>query len=164
MKWALLLCGDLNCCIENIDRNTKRTDHSSNILKGLLLQLNLEDSFRFLIPNLVKFSYSNNSGTYQSLIDYICVSKYMNGQTKWVDIKNVPKIPDHKAVVLSLNVNYNKGPGYWKLNISWLENQEYIDSVIDIIKNTVKDELNPYMIWDLCKIKIKEFSIKFCHK
>ena len=53
----------------------------------------------------------------------------MNGRTKWVNIKNVPKIPDHKAVVMSLDVIYNKGPGNCKLNISWVENKEYKDSV-----------------------------------
>ena len=85
------------------------------------MKLNLEDSYRFLHPNVKKYTYSNSTGTSQSRIDYIFVSKYMNGQVKKVNIKHIPKIPDHKAVEITLAMKYDRGTGYWKLNVNYLE-------------------------------------------
>ena len=56
-----------------------------------------------------------------------------------------------------------RGPGYWKLNVSYLEDSEYITKITELIKSTlleydaVKDKR---IIWDLMKVVIKEYSIK----
>ena len=76
------------------------------------------------------------------------------------------KYTDHMAVSLKLNIeNISKGPGYWKLNNNLLQDKKY--------QNLVKQCLSKYnnlsattnkskqIIWDLCKLEIKEISIKY---
>ena len=56
-----------------------------------------------------------------------------------------------------------RSPGFWKLNVSWLENAEYQNSIQKLIQDTCEENkhLNPNLIWDYCKIKTKELSIRF---
>lgn len=56
--------------------------------------------------------------------------------------------------------NLDTGPGYWKLNVSILENLE----VIEAIESLWLNELNPMSLhdsqwWKLCKVKFKEVLI-----
>ena len=56
-----------------------------------------------------------------------------------------------------------RGPGYWKLNVSYLEDSEYIIKITEIIKNTLLEYdavEDKRIIWDLMKVLIKEYSIK----
>ena len=161
---CIILCGDFNCAMEKIDRNTNKSDKSTTHLKNLKVHLNVSDSFRQLHPSTIKYTYSNLSASYQSRIDYIFISDFLKGFNTNIRIKPVPKIPDHKAVVLSLKIENSRGNGYWKLNNNWLQNNIYCESIITIISETCNeyDWLDDKrLIWDLCKIKIKEFSIKF---
>ena len=39
--------------------------------------------------------------------------------------------PDHKAVQIKVDFNQNsRGPGFWKLNVNVLNDQEYIETVL----------------------------------
>jgi len=60
-----------------------------------------------------------------------------------------------------------RGPGYWKLNNSILQNNEYQLGVKEIIRTTRAQfvTLNSRrMLWEMIKINIKQFSIEFCKK
>lgn len=161
---GIILCGDFNCAMEKIDRNMNKSDKSATHLNNLKLHLNVSDSFRQLHPSTIKYTYSNLSASYQSRIDYIFISDFLKGFNKNIVIKPVPKIADHKAVVLSLRIENSRVNGYWKLNNNWLQNDIYCESIITIISETC-NEYNwlddKRLIGDLCKINIKEFSIKF---
>ena len=43
---------------------------------------------------------------------------------------------DHKAVVVTFTrgTNNHRGPGYWKLNIEYLKNDDYIKGVNEVIE------------------------------
>ena len=161
---SIILCGDFNCAMENIDRNTNKVDKSVFHLKNFNQHLNLNDSFRELNPTLIKYTYSNASASFQSRIDYIFISNFLKSSNKNCIIKQVPKIPDHKAVIITLKIDNSRGNGYWKLNNKWLQNEIYCESIKVIINETCNEYnwlVDKRLIWDLCKIKIKEFSIKF---
>ena len=53
-----------------------------------------------------------------------------------------------------------RGPGYWKLNTSFLENNEYKEGVKYIIDN-LENCGSAINTWETLKIKIKDFSISF---
>ena len=76
-KHSIFLCGDFNCAMEKIDRNTNKVDKSVLHLKNIKQHLNLNDSFRELNPTLIKYTYSNSSASYQSRIDYIFISIFL---------------------------------------------------------------------------------------
>ena len=63
---GIILCGDFNCAVEKIDRNTIKSDKSTTYLKNIKAHLNVSDSFRQLHPSTIKYTYSNLSASYQS--------------------------------------------------------------------------------------------------
>ena len=88
----------------------------------------------------------------------------MNGNIKSIYFRNVPKIPDHKAVISNIHIGTERGSGYWKLNTSWLNDDNYKNKIRLIITDTINSfntHFSPSVTWDICKIKIKEFSIKY---
>ena len=78
----------------------------------------------------------------------------------------VTPCPDHKAVMMCLKLGDKKrGKGYWKLNISVLNEEGYKDKVRNIIRHTREEyqgEIDKEIIWELIKIRVKEFSIRYC--
>ena len=118
-------------------------------------------------PGVQKFTWINPADISQgSRIDYIFTTQYMFDKlVKNCDIVTAPA-PDHEAVIVTLHAEINKrGVGYWKMNVSILEEESYVKGIIDIIKNCkiqYKHTFNSRQLWDLTKIKIREYSIKYC--
>ena len=59
-----------------------------------------------------------------------------------------------------------RGRGFWKLNTSFLKDEEYIKKIQSIITQT-KDEyaldntVTPNVLWEMIRMKIRETSIEF---
>ena len=59
-----------------------------------------------------------------------------------------------------------RGRGFWKLNTSFLKDEEYIKKIQSIITQT-KDEyaqdntITPNLLWETIKMKVRETSIEF---
>ena len=74
---------------------------------------------------------------------------------------------EHSLITLHISKNKNpRGPGFWKLNTSFLLDLEYIK----LIKKTVKeiseeyennDEVNALLVWDAMKMKIRSSSLHY---
>ena len=62
---------------------------------------------------------------------------------------------------MTVNFDASLGNGFWKLNVKWLKDEIYRNNMESIIQTTCNNNahLEHDLIWDLCKIKIKEFSI-----
>ncbi len=106
------------------------------------------------------------NGNNMSRIDYLLCTQHIAKKATSVIIAPAPT-PDHQAVIACFSLQERKrGRGYWKLNTSILKDVEYKHEVSSIIKNTIAEYSNvpahKRYIWDLIKIKIKEFSIKYC--
>ena len=82
-----------------------------------------------------------------------------------IDI-NAPE-SDHSAITLHLKSeipSQTKGPGFWKFNIFLLEDCDYVDKLreeIPLFKNKYSDVQNLSLKWDLIKMEIRGFTIKF---
>ena len=61
----------------------------------------------------------------------------MNGNIKSIYLRNLPKIPDHKAVISNIHIGTERGSGYWKLNTSWLNDDNYKNKIRLVISHTV---------------------------
>ena len=74
--------------------------------------------------------------------------------------------PDHKAVVMSLDMEDRiRGKGYWKLNVSVLQEEEYRHGIHNIVRDTISelDEVvDKSTTWEILKIRVKEFAVKYC--
>ena len=65
---------------------------------------------------------------------------------------------DHSAIKISLAISSNKrSPGFWKLNCSLLENEEYIKRIKDTIKETIEFIMSadPTLLWETIKCKVR---------
>lgn len=70
-------------------------------------------------------------------------------------------------ILLKIALHHNpRGRGFWKLNTSLLKEKEYLN----LIKTTIyqaKNEyqldnsVNPALLWDMIKMKVREKSIAF---
>lgn len=56
-----------------------------------------------------------------------------------------------------------KGPGFWKLNTSLLQDKEYVDIIKQVIQETVEINSNadPQLLWDTIKLQIRGKSIQY---
>ena len=74
---------------------------------------------------------------------------------------------DHSLITISAVLLSNqRGPGYWKLNTSFLSDPNYVNQIRATIQK-VTDEyvndysVNPTLLWKMIEIKIREQSIKY---
>ena len=161
----------MNCCLHGSDRfpTARKVDKSVDLFEKLLLKCKLKDSWLLTNPNTPGYTYYDKKSNSYSRIDYILISQDMtyelqnNAVTQ--PIKN-PGVIDHSALKISFKINlHKKGPGYWKLNNSILNDKEYNDRVKEIIAETSQEYqyLKSYqLIWELAKINIKDFSMSYC--
>ena len=59
------------------------------------------------------------------------------------------------------------GPGYWKLNNSLLEDEEFVTKMSFIIKHAAekhKDIADKRLCWEMLKMEIRMFAIRFAKK
>ena len=76
---------------------------------------------------------------------------------------------DHSMIIIIISAalhSNQRGPGYWKLNTSFLSDANYVNQIRATIKK-VTDEfvndysVNPTLMWEMTKLKICEQSIKY---
>ena len=74
---------------------------------------------------------------------------------------------DHSLITISAALHSNQqGPGYWKLNTSFLSDANYVNQIRTTMKIVTDkyvndDSLNPTFMWEMIKLKIREHSIKY---
>jgi hypothetical protein len=73
-------------------------------------------------------------------------------------------LSDHSPAEIKINLEESqRGKGLWKLNCSLLRDMEYINQIIQTIKETVEDnkDLEHGMLWAMIELKIRRTSIKY---
>ncbi|VDI81458.1 blast:Transposon TX1 uncharacterized 149 kDa protein [Mytilus galloprovincialis] len=170
---TVILGGDMNDALSNLDRkltNGKRKNIKPvNSLKSLIKTHNLIDIWRYLNPKKVQFTWKRQNFSQASRIDYFLINKDFVLNTKSSDIRPaLIKSTDHQGVSLKLQsvTAESKGPGYWKLNNSILEENEYckeIETIIAKYKTIMQDTTTDvHLLWDAIKLDIKLFTINYC--
>ena len=148
------------------DRSSGKTDICSKSLLNSLNQFNVIDIWRHKNPNKAEYSWeSNTRDISSSRIDYIFLTKSLSFRTEKCCIRSAP-ISDHKSVIVNINCLDNKrGPNYWKFNVSYLKDKKFcanIEEIFDsILALSENNKLSKTIAWDMFKIKVKEFSIKY---
>ena len=58
-----------------------------------------------------------------------------------------------------------RGPGYWKLNVSVLQNEQYCTMIHTVITDWLRDRhrlSSPQVAWDVLKFRVRSLSQVFC--
>ena len=79
---CVIMCGDLNCSLERIDRKVQMLDASRANFKEVITNLKLDDIYRTKNGDKLCYTYANKSNSIQSRIDYILGSAHTNGIVK----------------------------------------------------------------------------------
>ena len=159
----LIIGGDFNFTENNaLDRynQTNTKDASSVTYKNLIDTKNLSDVWRQMHPNRKQFTYKDISRLDKFLVS---TELFDNIQKSNIVIPGVKS--DHKCITLHLDFEKSKrGPGRWKLNTSILKDKVYNDKIKSLLLKTQNDykTISKQLIWEICKIKIKEFTITYC--
>ena len=70
-------------------------------------------------------------------------------------------------ITLSLSLHSNpRGKEFWKLNTSFLSDARYLEEIRTTIQETVIEyendvSVNPALLWEMVKLKVREKSISF---
>ena len=158
----IIIGGDFNFTENNMDRCMCNDikDTSSITYKNLIDTRNLHDVWRQMHPNRTQFTYKDISRLDKFLVSTEVLDNVQRSNILIPGIKS-----DHKGITLDLDFNKSdKGPGRWKLNISILNDTAYINKIKSLLLKTQNDykNISKQLIWEICKIKIKEFTISYC--
>ena len=166
----IVIGGDFNCPLNPLlDKmggiNIPRTRLIDSIKK---LQTNffLDDIWRIKNPTIKSFTWSQRSPLVFCRLDYWLISHHLQDSVEMVDIQNSIK-SDHSAIVLHLQptVDNLKGPGFWKLNTSLLDDNEYLEQLkekMSQIRNAYADAMqDKRVLWEWMKYNIRDFTIQY---
>ena len=160
--------GDFNLVL-NLDLDKKGGRHQTHNKSQAVIHTWMEDTdlidiWRVKNPNLFKFTWhKNNPNPIFCRLDFFLISFGISSLIKTCDIR--PGFQsDHSMVTLSLLVgNAPRGPGYWKLNVSLLNDIEYVNKIKTTILETqeLNPNVNPSLLWDTIKCRIRGETIKY---
>lgn len=165
------ICGDFNTVLDpSVDRRSSSLPssyrESTKILKRLFSDMGVVDVWRHLHPHSSAFTWTKPDGSCASRIDLIGHPQAWLPSVSSSEIIACP-YSDHDAVSLSFAIpeTFPRGPGYWKLNTSILDDPEYIRLISTFWASWKDQQLSYHSLqswWDMGKFKIKNLSIRFC--
>ena len=163
-KRHVIMGGDYSCVLNISWDSIKSYYPQKNCVKALetLCQHgNLIDPYRELYPQLMEYTHKgsvNPKGLYRlARLDRFYISSALLSCVKSVDIKPCV-LSDHDYVILTIKMQSKvatlRGPGYWMLNVSFLENVD----VVEVMENLWQQELDIHpdldgIWWEYCKTR-----------
>ena len=168
-----LLCGDFNAVFDRLlDRvgsdPSDAVRESSASLSRLFSSCCVLDIWRYLHPSTNSFTWSRWNGLLSSRIDLFGVPFSWVSAVTACDILPFP-FSDHCAVHLSVSVPdaITSGPGLWKLNLSVLDDPEYVSLITgfwSFWRTRIFSFSSLDRWWDEGKCEIRRLSIDFCKR
>ena len=161
----LILGGDWNCVQDpKLDtRGWSQVYKPIKWLENIQNKFNLIDVWRKMYPLGKQFTWRKLSLGIYSRLDYWLISSSLYCTVQTTDIRPAIKC-DHCAVSLRLRTEGDKkGKGLWKFNNSLLCDIDFKNKVKGVIQNAASsyNQMNARTKWDMCKIKVREFAMKF---
>ena len=166
----IVIGGDFNCHLNpTMDKKGGLLNPRKSVvttIQSLQEELDLIDIWRVKNPMEKSFTWSQNSPRVFCRIDYWLISNTLHDLVKITDI--IPAIgTDHAAISLELanGSNDSKGPGFWKMNCSLLDDEEYVNNITEKIPIWLAEGRNELLdnrsIWDWLKYNIRVYTIQF---
>jgi len=164
----IVLGGDMNLVFDiTMDKKGgKATTHFKcrECLQDYMKENNLIDVWRRDHPKIKAFTWKSYKKPFiYCRLDHILASQNMSKHI----IKSKIGIgfkSDHNLIEITYKKNDNiRGPGFWKLNCTLLENQGYIDSISKCIYNCELDnpDTSRGLLWDTMKCRVRGASVKY---
>ena len=166
-----ILIGDFNLTL-NVELDRENTYCNNNNLmqevQNIMDEFQLVDVWRQRYEEKREYSWIK-SGTYPikaSRIDLALTSGGIDHYTQMIQYLS-SIYTDHRALYMVLEVSNNqRGTGYWKLNTSILQDQQYINQMNIELERTINTLQckSPSKKWEKIKSRIKEFTVKYARQ
>ena len=165
--------GDFNLVMD-VQKDKKGgnvTMHRNSLkeVQNIVNSLHLIDAWRTLNPDAKRFTWQRTKPEVHCCLDYLMISSSLTTAITNADILPGYKT-DHSLITIHLASNSNpRGPGFWKLNTTFLLDSEYIE----LIKKTIDEEAKEYrnnddvdavLLWDTMKMQIGSSSLKYARE
>ena len=161
-----MIGGDFSCSLNPImDKKGGLLNPRKSVvttIQSLQEELDLIDIWRVKNPMQKSFTRSQNSPRVFGRLDYWLISNTLHDLVKTTDI--IPAIRTHHAAIsleLANGSDDTKGPGFWKMNCTLLDDEEYINNITEKIpvwsaegRNVLSDNRS---IWDWLKYNIRVY-------
>ena len=166
----LIIGGDFNLVLD-LDKDKKSGrfkthTNSVKILQKFMTELTLTDAWRVLNPDKRRYTWRRRNPEIHCRLDFFLVSQNMMCNVTHADILAGYKT-DHSLIVIDTAIHSNqRGPGFWKLNTSFLTDLNYVNQIRTTIKEVKTeyerdDDVNPALLWEMIKLKIREQTLKY---
>ena len=166
----IIMGGDYNLVLD-LDKDkrgslAKTHQNSVKIIHKFSEKLDLVDVWRVLHPDTSGFTWRQHHPRIQCRLNFFLVSQSTVNITTLTDIVPGCKT-DHSMITLRFSLHSNpRGPGFWKLNTSFLTELEYINQIKTTIQETYDEykndeSVNPSLLWEMIKLKVREKSLRY---
>ena len=166
---GIILGGDFNPVLD-VTADKKGGNHKTHskyleIIRQFVTELDLLDAWRVLNPDSRLFTWRRKKPEISCRLDFLISQSLMCNVTS-VSI-SVGYKTDHSLIDIKIALHSNpRGPGFWKLNTSFLNENDYIGQIQVVIKETHEEyrhdkTMNDALLWEIIKLKIREHSIKY---
>lgn len=159
------ICGDFNCSFE------RKNDKSHKKLAEIINYLDLVDIWKHKTSNTEGYTWCDSENNPKSRIDFIFTSKLASELVEKIQVKRIQcthskgnRMCDHRFLKIIVKIDkLKRGPGYWKLNTSHFENDEYREGIKNIFKG-LHNSLDVFSRWETFKLRVRDFSINCAKK
>ena len=142
------------------------TSHPKALTEVEKIQINLDlgDIWRDQNPLDKRFTWRRRKPSISCQLHFFLLSRHLYGKVAKSDIVAGYKT-DHSMISLSLGLTKNiRGTGLWKLNTSFLIDEEYLKCIKKVILKSCDDykddkDVNDALLWEMIKLKVRESSI-----
>ena len=127
------------------------------------------DIWRTKYPDTKSFTWSQKSPRIFCRLDYWLISNNLSDFVKSTEIASAIRT-DHDAISLEFGEleNERKGPGFWKMNVSLLDDKEYINNVTEMIpiwmtegRRELSDDRN---VWNSIKYNVRANAVYYSQR
>uniref|UniRef100_A0AAR2K0V3 Reverse transcriptase domain-containing protein n=1 Tax=Pygocentrus nattereri TaxID=42514 RepID=A0AAR2K0V3_PYGNA len=163
----LIMGGDFNCVMSNLDRqpiSQTPISRMGKMLKNLSTEAGLVDIWRSKFPKKRNFTFYSNRHASYSRIDYFFTAKAELHRIEDITILPIT-ISDHAPVVIQWDIGLTTPFRQWRLNASLLNDKDFIALIKTEFKNYLDTnrtpETSPIMLWDCGKAYLRGSIISY---
>ena len=166
----IILGGDFNLVL-NLEKDKKgglAKTHTKavNVINEYATKFDLVDAWRVSNPDILRYTWRRRKPEIHCRLDFFLVSQSLMCNVTHTDISAGFKT-DHSMMTIQIAIHSNpRGPGFWKLNTSFLSETDYINQIRATIED-VKDKyqsdksVNASLLWEMIKLKVREQTLRY---
>ena len=167
----IVIGGDFNCILDaKLDKKGGLDKIKQNVVDRIMNiadTFDLVDIWRYNNPNTCKFTWRQPNPLVQCRLDYFLISNSLIENIDNADI--FPGLrTDHSAISLDVDIQKDppRGPGLWKFNNSYLDEDDYINMMNDNLTGWLCDNsISDVRIkWEWIKYKVRDETVRYARK